>query len=393
MADDEVPNPFSNPLFAQFQRAMSAQGPLQWDVARQTALMAGTQGVAEHNVDPQRRMAVEQLAGVVQMHTSAVTGIDSHSATGIEVVGRATWIALTLDAWKPYFDALARAIAGGKETSDAESAVEAMRDDPMQSMLANISKMIAPSMLGMSVGTLVGRLAVNTFGQFDLPLPRDPHGRLVLVIGNVDGFADEWSIPRDDMVVWALTHELVSSSIFSIEHVRSTLRQLIINFAAGFRPNPGALSESIGQLDVSSGDPMKILDSLLSDPTVLLGAQRSAAQNKIAPVLDAAIAAIIGYTDHCVDRVAANILGDGSRIAEAVRRRRVAQSSDRIFVERLLGLDLTSERVATGHQFIAGVVERAGEGGIAQLLAAPGNLPTPAELVAPGLWLARLEVS
>lgn len=91
--------------------------------------------------------------------------------------------------------------------------------------------------------------------------------------------------------------------------------------------------------------------------------------------------------------MAANILGDGSRIAEAVRRRRVAQSGDRIFVERLLGLDLTSERVATGHQFIAGVVERAGEGGIAQLLAAPGNLPTPAELVAPGLWLARLEVS
>ena len=71
----------------------------------------------------------------------------------------------------------------------------------------------------------------------------------------------------------------------------------------------------------------------------------------------------------------------------------MAQSNDRIFVERLLGLDLTPEQVATGQQFIAGVLERAGETGIAQLLATPGNLPTPAELVAPGLWLARLEVS
>ncbi|MEY4600807.1 MAG: hypothetical protein RLZZ201_498, partial [Actinomycetota bacterium] len=114
-------------------------------------------------------------------------------------------------------------------------------------------------------------------------------------------------------------------------------------------------------------------------------------QDRIAPSLDAAVAAIVGYIDHCVDRASARILGDGSRIAEAVRRRRVSQSADRVFVERLLGIDLTTERVALAHQFVAGVIERAGEEGLAQLLDRPGNLPTPAEIVAPGLWLARLE--
>jgi putative hydrolase len=246
-------------------------------------------------------------------------------------------------------------------------------------------------MLGMSVGTLVGRLAVNTFGQFDLPLPREPHGKLVIVIGNVDNFADEWSIPRDDMTMWALLHELVSSAVFDVDHVRDTLQKLVISFASGFRPNPAALSDSIGQLDVSSGDPMKILDSLLSDPTVLLGAQRSGAQDQVAPTLDAAVAAIVGYVDHCVDRASARVLGEGSRIAEAVRRRRVAQSGDRVFVERLLGLDLTTERVSLAQQFVAGVIDRAGEAGLSQLIEKPGNLPTPAEIVAPGLWLARLE--
>ena len=387
MAEDETPNPFNNPLFAQFQRAMSAQGPLQWDVARQTALMSATQGAAEHNVDPQRRIAVESLAAVAQMHVAEITGREIRNLGKLEVVGRATWVNLTLDAWKPYFDELARAISGAPESATADDD----STDPMMKMLANMSRMIAPSMLGMSVGTLVGRLAVNTFGQFDLPLPREPHGKLVIVIGNVDGFADEWSIPREDMTMWALTHELVSSAVFGIDHVRDALRQLVINFAAGFRPNPGALSDGIGQLDVSSGDPMKILDSLLSDPTVLLGAQRSDAQDRVAPSLDAAMAAIVGYIDHCVDRASARILGEGSRIAEAVRRRRVAQSADRVFVERLLGIDLTPERVAIAHQFVAGVLERAGEEGLSQLMNKPGNLPTPAEIVAPGLWLARLE--
>jgi len=387
VAEEETPNPFSNPLFAQFQRAMSAQGPLQWDVARQTALMAATQGTNEHNVDPQRRIAVESLAAVAHMHATEVTGQEIRNLGKLEVVGRATWVNLTLDAWKPYFESLARALSGAPDDTTPDDDTT----DPMMKMLSSMSKMIAPSMLGMSVGTLVGRLAVNTFGQFDLPLPREPHGKLVIVIGNVDGFADEWSIPRDDMTMWALTHELVSSAVFGVDHLRDAIRQMVIHFAEGFRPNPGALSEGIGQLDVSSGDPMKILDSLLSDPTVLLGAQRSSAQDRIAPSLDAAVAAIVGYIDHCVDRASARILGDGSRIAEAVRRRRVSQSADRVFVERLLGIDLTTERVAIAHQFVAGVIERAGEEGLAQLLDRPGNLPTPAEIVAPGLWLARLE--
>ena len=391
MADDEQVNPFNNPLFAHFQRAMAAQGPLQWDVARQTALMAATQGVAEHNVDPQRRIAVQALAGVAGMHAADVTGLEITSVEKLEVIGRATWVTLTLEGWKSYFEALASAIGGSQEVNNEAATDDS--GDQMMAMLANVSKLIAPSMLGMSVGTLVGRLAVNTFGQFDLPLPREPHGRLVIVVGNVDNFADEWSIPREDMAMWALTHELVSHAVFGVQHVRESLRRLVTDFANGFRPNPGALSESIGQLDVSSGDPMKMLDSLLSDPTVLLGAQRSSAQDRVAPVLDAAVTSLVGYIDHKVDLATARLLGKDSRIAEAVRRRRVAQSGDRIFVERLLGVDLTKERVDLARQFIGGVLERAGEDGVSQLLSKPGNLPTPAEIAAPGLWLARLETS
>jgi putative hydrolase len=258
-------------------------------------------------------------------------------------------------------------------------------------MLSNMSRLIAPSMLGMSVGTLVGKLATTTFGQYDLPLPREPHGRLVLVVSNVDHFADEWSIPRDDMVMWALTHEMVNHAVFSVEPIRARLRSLVEQFAGGFRADANSVAEGFTRLDVSSGDPMKILDSLLSDPTVLLGAARSSQQERLAPVLDAAMAAVVGFVDHQVDAVTARLLGGSTQIAEAVRRRRVAQTADRVFVERLLGVDLTTERVALGKRFIDGVVERAGEPGAQRLLASAESLPTPAELAAPGLWLARLE--
>lgn len=389
MADEETPNPFNNPLFAQFQKAMSAQGPLQWDVARQTALMAATQGVAEHNVDPARRISVQNLSPIVAMRVAEVTGRDSLEPNTVEVVSRATWVQHTLEAWKPYFTALASAI--GRNDADATQDPSEI-EDPMMAMLGNVSKMIAPSMLGMSVGNLVGRFAVHTFGQYDLPLPRDSSEKILIVIGNVDTFADEWSIARDDMVIYSLAHELVSHSVFAAQHLRTALSRLIVEFAGGFRTDPSSIGESLSRIDVSSGDPMKMLDSLLSDPTVLLGASRSSAQDRIAPILDAAVAATVGVIDHYVDAVTARILGDAARIAEAVRRRRVAQSADRVFVERLLGIDLTSDRVALGRRFVDGVLERAGEAGLAQIIDRDGALPTPAEIEAPGLWLARLEL-
>jgi len=389
VADEETPNPFNNPLFAHFQRAMSAQGPLQWDVARQTALMAATQGVAEHNVDPARRISVENLARIVAMRVSESLSRDTIDPARLEVVNRATWVQSTLEAWRPYFDALATAITATDESVPGSGD----DDDAMLAMLGNVSKMIAPSMLGMSVGNLVGRFAVHTFGQYDLPLPREPHGRLLLVVGNVDAFADEWSVPRDDMVIYALTHELVSHTMFSVPFLRGALTDVIRQFAGGFRANPGSIAEGISRIDLSSSDPMKLLDSLLSDPTVMLGASRSAEQDRVAPLLDAAVAALVGFVDHHVDQVTARILGDAGRVAEAVRRRRVAEAADRVFVERLLGIDLTNDRVAAGSRFVSGVVERAGDSGLLQLIDRPGSLPTPAELSAPGLWLARLETT
>jgi len=85
--------------------------------------------------------------------------------------------------------------------------------------------------------------------------------------------------------------------------------------------------------------------------------------------------------------------GDAQRISEAVRRRRIETSPDDVFVERLLGLHLTRQQVERGRVFVTGVVERGGNAAINKLLELPDSLPTPAEIDAPGLWMARLEIN
>ena len=57
---------------------------------------------------------------------------------------------------------------------------------------------------------------------------------------------------------------------------------------------------------------------------------------------------------------------------------------------QLLGVNVTASTYEKGAAFIGGVLQRAGSDALGALWSREGNLPTPAELDAPGLWLARL---
>jgi uncharacterized protein (DUF2342 family) len=87
--------------------------------------------------------------------------------------------------------------------------------------------------------------------------------------------------------------------------------------------------------------------------------------------------------------VAARVLGDAAQIAEAWHRHRTGDSKGVEAAAALFGVDLSRERVELGRAFVEGVVDRAGPEALGRLVRDAESLPTPAEIVAPGLWLAR----
>lgn len=385
-------NPFANlPMFAEMAKALAGQGPLNWDAARQFAALSASGGASEANVDPAVRMQLEALARIVELHVRDLTGFEG-TVPEITPVTRGVWAHRTLEAYRPLFTELATSLGRRPPVADDE-----MAGDPMVAMMANLSQMMAPAMMGMAVGSMVGRMAARTFGQYDLPIPRGDT-TLLVVAANIDGFADEWSLPVDEMRLWVLAQELVGHVLFSIAPLRDQLAALVRRHVGAFRPDPAAIGERLASLESEgAGDPMQAMQQLLGDPAVLLGAVQSPEQLAMAPQLDAAVAAVVGYVDSLVDAVAVRVIGgDALRIAEAVRRRRVEVSPDDVFVARLLGLQLTLEQVQRGKAFVSGVLDRLpGEGAearLTELLGRPDALPTPAELDAPGLWLARLEL-
>ncbi|CAB4368364.1 MAG: hypothetical protein F2916_06255 [Actinobacteria bacterium] len=391
MSDGEInpSNPFGGiPFFNDMMRAMAGQGPLNWDLAQQFAQLGAVGDSSDPEPDTTTRLAFNSLVDIADMHVRAVTSLstganDTH--TEILTTTRARWAHRTLTDLRPLFTNLATALQSHDTVSDVS-------DDPMAAMMANLSTMMAPAMMGMSVGSMVGALANHALGQYEIPLARPHTSEILIVSSSIDAFATEWEIPKDDLRMWVLIHELSSHAVLAAPAITDGLTALVQAHVSAFRPDPDALMSSLTDVDPNSTDAMAAVQSLFSNPMVMMGASRTSEQEALAPVLDAHVAAISGYIDYVVDTVSARLLGGASPIAEAVRRRRVQTGANSHLVEQLLGISQTRAQQQRGRAFIDGIVEREGAGTLPALVSAPGNLPTPNEIDAPGLWLARLEI-
>jgi len=247
-------------------------------------------------------------------------------------------------------------------------------------------------MLGMTAGSMVGHLSRRNFGQYDLPIPRPVSDDLPVLVENLDAFGAEWSLDSDDLRLWVCLHELTHHAVLGVPHVRSRVLGLLQDYVSAFQTDPDSLEHKLGDLDPTSLESMQGFQQLFGDPEVMLGAIQSDRQRELLPLLEALIAVIEGYVDHVMDGIGGQLIGSYSRVTEAVRRRRVEASNSDRFVERLFGLELSQDRYDRGTRFIDGVVERAGEQSLERLWQNAAELPTPAEVDASGLWLARIDL-
>ena len=344
------------------------------------------------------RISFEQLARVAEIRVADATGLPT-SVTGRAVtvtpVTRSQWAMMTIDAYRPLFERMAGAIKAESATppgSEIDPFTMGEEGDPTGQWLAQLMQLLSPMMLGMTAGSMVGHMSTRNFGQYDLPIPRPVSDDLPVLVANLDAFGDEWSLDSDDLRLWVCLHELTHHAVLGVAHVRSRLLGLLQDYVSAFQTDPDSLEHKLGDLDPTSLESMQGFQQLFGDPEVMLGAIQSDRQRELLPLLEALIAVIAGYVDHVMDGIGGQLISSYDRVTEAVRRRRVESSNSDRFVERLFGLELTQDRYDRGTRFIDGVVERAGEQSLERLWRIESELPTPAEVDAPGLWLARIDL-
>ena len=373
-ADDPGADPFKGIPFLGDMAAMLGNQASLWEGARQTAAQLAIGGTPEHNVDPAIRHRLSEISRVAELHTAHVTHLDIVPAHA-EPVTRSGWAAAALDAIRPLMDRLSKRLAS----------------DPVDDPFAGLLRMMSPMTVAMTAGMMAGHLAAKAFGNSDLGVPM---GRVLIVPANITDFASEWSLDVDDVMLWVAIREHAMHSTLAVPHVRAELDGLLLRYVDGFERSDRAFDEMLS-LDPDLGmtdEPAQLasqLQRIFGNPELLLGVSRDDSQNDIVQRLETLLSVVNAYTDDVVAQAGSRLIGSFGALGEAVRRRQLTQGAD--FADRLLGVRLSAEARDRGEAFIVGVIERAGRDGLARLFE-PGSLPTPNELAAPGLWLARLDL-
>ena len=302
----------------------------------------------------------------------------------------------SLEAYRPLVERLAEALGPADPTDDADEPMEP--DDPMAGMFAGMLADVPADGAGHD-GGIDGR--PPRAAHLRPVRPADPAARhgpdadeLLLVVPNLDAFADEWSLPRGrPPAVDLRARGRAPRGARRAPRAGRDGRPPARSTSSSFRNDPGALEDRIGEIDLADPAALAKLQEVIGSPDVILGAITSPEQDALRPQLEALVAVVVGVVDHVRRR----------RRRRAHRRlpdahRGAAPPAGRGGRGRPLRRAAVRPRAQPGHlrpgQHLRGRRARAGRRGrpAPPLGAAPSMLPTPAEVDAPGLWLARIDL-
>ncbi len=388
---------------AQMMRMLQSEGPVNWEVATQVAGLVALGGEEhERPVEVADHEQLDELVRAAQTLVVSETGLTATFGAPLRTLGPKSWAELHLRGLRPVLEALAttlrrtmdEATESGEHEGPPEPGGERAAVSPFglpmgDEAFAGLMGMMAPLLLGVQAGSMVGYLAQHALGRYDLPLPTSDPPSLCFVVANLDRFEQEWSLDRADLRFTVALHEVVRAAERSVAWVQERLVTLAIEYVSAYEVDPAAFEEQFGDFDPA--DPSS-LSSMAEHPEALLGAMQSPRQREILDRLQAFTSVLEGYADIVVERIGGRLVPSYARINEAMQRHRVERGEAERFIEGLLGLKLDRDRYEQGQTFCRGVVERAGAEGLNRLWERESMLPTPTELAAPGLWLARIEL-
>jgi coenzyme F420 biosynthesis associated uncharacterized protein len=371
------------PLFREIQRVlMSSSGPVNWELARQVGIASASWGSEDPAPTEEDRRGFDEAVRVAELQVAGFTGLEAPSdIPKVEAVRRGQWVQANIEGLRALLEPAAAKIGDAIATAQREAVPE-----QAQAGVAQVLGQLSPLLLGAQVGTVLGTLAQQVLGQYDIAVPRpDGAGALLFVVPNIARFEQEWSLDPTDFRTWIAIHEVTHRFEFARPWALTRFRDLIDDFTSTLTLDVEGLQQRLGSLDPSNPEGMQ---EMLAGEDSLFGAVMDDEQRLKLRRVQAFMTAAEGYGDHVMHSLGAQMLPSYARIDEAMRRYRETEHVDPVF-ERLLGIEVKREQYRLGRAFCDSVVELTDEPTLARMWDSAEALPSMPELEEPRLWLAR----
>jgi putative hydrolase len=371
------------PLFREIQRVLSSShGPVNWELARQVGIASASWSADDPAPTEDDRRGFDEAVRVAELQVAGFTGLQAPSDVGsVEAVRRGQWVAANIEGLRTLLEPAAAKVA--------EAITAAQRDAMPEQAPAGVAQLLdqlSPLLLGAQVGTVLGTLAQQVLGQYDVAVPRPGGaGALLFVVANIAAFEKDWSLDRTEFRTWIAIHEVTHRFEFAQPWTQPRFRELIDDFLSTLTLDVDELQQRLGAFDPSNPEGMQ---EMLAGQENLFGPVLDDEQRLKLARIQAFMTAAEGYGDHVMHALGAQMLGSYRQIDEAMRRYRETERVDPVF-ERLLGIEVKREQYRMGRAFCDTVVELTDESTLSRMWDSPDALPSMPELEEPRLWLAR----
>jgi putative hydrolase len=373
--------PFGDiPLFREIQKILAAgEGPINFEIARQVATAVATQGVSEQPASPAAGRLLSEAVRAAEVVVSGYTRLPLAEPIQSRSIERGAWVASTLNAWRWLLTHTAERFTGELAKLGPEQA----EADPLSATIGQV----APLLLGIQAGTLVGHLARESLGRYDLPIPRDDDGRLFLVEANVPQVAADYALDPSELRKWLALHDVARHLIItSVTWASSYWRSLLVELIEAIEIDPSGLEQRLIELQATGAEMldegMRVEQTIPIAPTE----RHSRALDR----LRAFMSVFEGYAASACSAVAPEVIGETARIDEGMARHAASASEGRTMLQGLLGINIDKTVVTSGETFCAAVTKLEGLSSLNLVWAAPDNLPTIDEIKDPFAWIERV---
>jgi coenzyme F420 biosynthesis associated uncharacterized protein len=360
-----------------------SDGLIGWDHVREIA--NATLELQRVKPEPIAREMIEHYQVMVEAAERQVgeyTGLSPECLPGrIEVFEQSDWIDANITSFRFLFDPISEKYVKAIEESQADQAPGAHS--------AGAQK-VARAILTVQVGVIMGYMARNVLGQFDLSLPEpEKAGKLYVVEDNVRRIEMDLGLHPREFRQWITLHEVTHSFEFHCNdwlrgYLAGSMKEYLntINWQGISRPD---FFRKIKENNVRQDDALRAggLISMIASPE----------QKEILKRLQAVMSVLEGYSNHVMDQVGKELLATYTQMKERFERRRESRSGAERLFRRLIGIDLKLQQYKIGERFVGAVVEKKGVDFLNRVWDSPENMPSIEEVNDPDAWIHRLETS
>jgi putative hydrolase len=375
-------------MMRQLQNSLSESskdvvGGVNWKLAIEQARQFAAEG--SFAVSEAERTAIANATSIAELWLDEATTLPQLTTTP-KLVTRELWVGDSL----ALFQELSQPIASRMADALTENLQENMPEE-LSGILAGAGGMLRSAggtIFAMQLGQTLGKLAREVLSGGDLGLPFFTEQRAVFVPQNINEFAKDLEIPKDQLLIFLSIRELAHARLFKqSKWLRDSVVGQITNYASGISIDTERMHDLAEGFDFS--DQEKLREALGNGDLL---SERTPEQERALANVENTLALIEGWVEAVTDE-ASKRLPQAVSLGEVQRRRRATASPAQSTFSTLLGLELRPKRIREAAAMWTAVTAAVGTQKRDGLWNHPDLLPTSEDIDDPAALIARLRES